>query len=116
MIAFAVKLKLDWMFLNVTMFLQIPQPYKFPDLIHMTDSLQCLSTPIVLPSAELTVWIASILSNEGGWVSHTGVRLEIVNTLRLRQNDHSFADDIFKCISINENFWILNKISLKSIL
>ena len=23
------------------------------------------------------------------------------------------ANDIFKCISLNENFWILNKISLK---
>ena len=23
------------------------------------------------------------------------------------------ADDIFKCISLNENVWILNKISLK---
>ena len=22
-------------------------------------------------------------------------------------------DDMFKCISLNENFWILNKISLK---
>ena len=25
----------------------------------------------------------------------------------------SLADDIFKCISLHENFWILNKISLK---
>ena len=36
-----------------------------------------------------------------------------VNTLRLRQNGRHFLDDIFKCISLNENFWILNKISLK---
>ena len=35
-----------------------------------------------------------------------------VNTLRLRQNGHHFAD-IFKWISLNENFWILNRISLK---
>ena len=36
-----------------------------------------------------------------------------VNTLRLRQNGHYFADNIFKCIFLNENVWILLKISLK---
>ena len=36
-----------------------------------------------------------------------------VNTLRLRQNYHHFANDIFKCIFLNENVWILLKISLK---
>ena len=36
-----------------------------------------------------------------------------VNTLRPRQNGHHFADDIFKCIFLNENVWILIKISLK---
>ena len=35
------------------------------------------------------------------------------NTLRLRQNGCHFPDDIFKCISSNENIWILLKISLK---
>ena len=28
------------------------------------------------------------------------------NTLRLRRNIHHFADDIFKCIFMNENMWI----------
>ena len=36
-----------------------------------------------------------------------------VNTLRLRQNGHHFADDILKCIFSNENIQILMKISLK---
>ena len=36
-----------------------------------------------------------------------------VNTLRPRQNGRYFADDIFKCISLNENAWISLKISLK---
>ena len=31
----------------------------------------------------------------------------------LRQNGRSFPDDIFKCIFLNENVWILIKISLK---
>ena len=36
-----------------------------------------------------------------------------LNTLRQRQNGHHFADDIFKCIFLNENTWISLRISLK---
>ena len=36
-----------------------------------------------------------------------------VNTLRPRQDGRHFADDIFKCIFLNENFLIVIKISLK---
>ena len=36
-----------------------------------------------------------------------------VNTLRPRQNGRCFADDLFKCISMNENVWILIRISLQ---
>ena len=36
-----------------------------------------------------------------------------INTLRPRQNIRHFADDIFKCIFLNENVWIPIKISLK---
>ena len=35
------------------------------------------------------------------------------NTLRPKQNGRHFADDVFKDISMNENFWILTTISLK---
>ena len=35
------------------------------------------------------------------------------NTLRLRQNGSHFADNIFWCISLNQNTWIWIKISLK---
>ena len=35
------------------------------------------------------------------------------NTLRLRLNCCHFADDIFKCIFLNENMWISMKMSLK---
>ena len=31
----------------------------------------------------------------------------VVETLKLRQNVHHFADYIFKCIFFNENIWIL---------
>ena len=36
-----------------------------------------------------------------------------VDTWRPRQNGRHFADDIFKCIFLNENVWISLKISLK---
>ena len=35
------------------------------------------------------------------------------NTLRPKQDGRHFADDIFTCIFLNENAWILIKISLK---
>ena len=40
-------------------------------------------------------------------------RLSYLNSLRPRQNGRHFADDIFKCIFLNENVWIPIKISLK---
>ena len=40
-------------------------------------------------------------------------QLDILNTLRPRQNRRHFADDIFKWIFLNENIWIPIKISLK---
>ena len=36
-----------------------------------------------------------------------------LNTLRPRQNGRHFADDVFKCIFLDENVWILLKISLR---
>ena len=39
-----------------------------------------------------------------GWIS--------LNTLRPRQNGRRFADDVFKCIFVNENVWISLEISL----
>ena len=36
-----------------------------------------------------------------------------VNTLRPRQSGRLFADDTLKCIFLNENVWVLIKISLK---
>ena len=39
-----------------------------------------------------------------------------VNILRPRQNGRNFADDILKCIFLNENAWISLNISLKFVL
>ena len=38
---------------------------------------------------------------------------QLFNSLRLRQNRRHFADDIFKCIFLNENASIAIEISLK---
>ena len=42
--------------------------------------------------------------------------MQPINTLRPRQHGRHFADDIFKRIFVNENLWILLKISLKCVL
>ena len=36
-----------------------------------------------------------------------------ISTLRQRQNGRHFSDDIFKCVFLNENVWIVIKIPLK---
>ena len=37
----------------------------------------------------------------------------LFNTLRPRQNGRHFSDDIFKCIFLNENVWLLVKVWMK---
>ena len=39
--------------------------------------------------------------------------VRLFNTLRPKQNGRHFADDIFKCICLNENAWTSVKISIK---
>ena len=39
--------------------------------------------------------------------------VKFINTLRPRQDGRHFPDDIFKCIFLKENVWILIKMSLK---
>ena len=46
------------------------------------------------------------------WFSAIGNE-PLLNTLRPRQNGRRFADDAFKSIFLNENEWILPRISLK---
>ena len=46
-------------------------------------------------------------------ITHAIPNFHLVNTLRPKQNGRHFADDIFKCIFLNENVRISIKISLK---
>ena len=48
-----------------------------------------------------------------GSTTHGMLCFVAINTLRPRQNGRHFADDIFKCIFLNENAGISLKISLK---
>ena len=61
-------------------------------------------------------WFSSVVST----ITHDSIlahdyhgELTMINTLRPRQNGRYFADDIFKCIFLNENVWIPIWISLK---
>ena len=56
---------------------------------------------------DVIVMLWSILSISSTHCCH------FFNTLRPKQNERNFADDIFKCIFLNENVWISSKISLK---
>ena len=64
---------------------------------------------------------SSITGRVGGWgvggVNWVRVVTDSLslNALRPRQHDRHFADDIFRCIFLNENIKILIKISLKFI-
>ena len=48
-----------------------------------------------------------------GWEGHIQDGNSGINALKPRENGPHFADDIFKCIFVNENLWIPLKISLK---
>ena len=61
-----------------------------------------LANHITLTHASFYTWIPINIS----------AQTILVNTLRPRQNGCRFEDDIFKCIFLNENVWIMIKISL----
>ena len=66
----------------------------------------------------LTTEVLCIFVRHQWWIllasclKYTCITKIIINTLRPRQNGHHFADDIFKCIFLNENVWISIKISM----
>ena len=73
-------------------------------------SLSSLKRWTRLPSTINSVVVGD-LTTHGARAS--GDIVSCLNTLRPRQNGRHFADDIFKCIFLNENVWIPIKISLK---
>ena len=61
---------------------------------------------------EMPVCVAMVSTNHISRAPQVRDQTEF-NTLRPRQNGRYFADDIFKCIFLNENVWIPIKISMK---
>ena len=53
------------------------------------------------------------IGNERGASASVTNKHQNINSLRPRLNRRPFADDIFNCIFLNENEWILPRISLK---
>ena len=70
--------------------------------------------PQIIPSdcLSVSVYTSTIMSPHVGFFHHS-ITISPFNTLRPRQNGRHLADDIFNCIFLNENVWILIKISLK---
>ena len=82
--------------------------------------LLTLSSYVTNPSILSALWILmdlcyiTMVSDVTVLRMHTCISSCLwVNTLRPRQNGRRFADDTFKCISLNENARISIKISLK---
>ena len=77
--------------------------------------IKCPRNSVFTPDLSLRNWdvtrIYPVIVHSSG--SHWSL---IYNTLRARQHGRYFADDISKCISLNENVQISNKISLKFVL
>ena len=69
---------------------------------------------IVSTAAPRYLWSASLRQQlKYPRSGHTGSGMDAINSLRPTPNISPFADDIFKCIFLNENLWILPRISLK---
>ena len=83
--------------------------FRYPQNLHQTSYFTLWDcNPFIPPTIchdnpGACLWIPT------AWLSKN------VNTLRPRQTGRHFADDIFKCIFLNENVWIPIKISLKFI-
>ena len=76
-------------------------------------SYRCTDTTMnrFTPNRNVTV----IGSNVSKWNYIWKRNTLLCNTSRQRENCQHFADNIFKCVSMNENLWVLDKFSLKYI-
>ena len=74
-------------------------------LVNMLGRMITASTIVILFTNWWRISAASMLSN-------ALLRLLVSNALGPGQNGLHFPDEIFKCIFVNENIWILIKVSL----
>ena len=81
--------------------------------MHSIATWECMKDiPYIYICVSLTNW-TSVWLMQPIWYIHYMARIYDANTLRPRQKGRQFADDILKCIFLNENAWISNKISPK---
>ena len=67
-----------------------------------------------ITAASLRVqWVQWTNDDPIHWWMHASPGARPINSLRPRRNRRHFADDIFKCIFLNENEWISLRFSLK---
>ena len=68
------------------------------------------TTDVLCPNGinQISYWTTNATTQQSNKTYH-----KQVNSLRPRQNRWHFADDILKCIFLNENVWIPIEISLK---
>ena len=89
--------------------------WRYTSGLRLTRGMDCIISGfcgIHMTVTSLEVLIISICKME--WeITAASPRGQWVNTLRPRQNGRYFADDIFKCIFLNENVWIPIKIWLR---
>ena len=68
------------------------------------------SLTVALTSCSTSSYVAGDLWRYDAHVSCDIIVIWEFNTLRLRQNGSHYTDDIFNCVFLNENMWILIKI------
>ena len=109
--------KLQWNF-NRNSYIFI-QRNRFENVVWKTAAI-CLGlnvlTEIDHVSEGIGVWISGFIHiNRWDALSDPcpNFDVDLVHTLRPRQNGRHFADDIFKWVFVNQNVWIPIKISLK---
>ena len=71
-----------------------------------------INTTISLPGGKLIYLVVSRWSITSNDITVGSYNKSRINTLMPRQDGHRFADDIFKCIFLNENIWILSALVL----
>ena len=70
---------------------------------NLKNAIHFVSASMFLPEREMHGWLLSSAATDYSYNYILKDMSRLLNTLRPRQNGRHFADDIFKCIFLNEN-------------
>ena len=73
----------------------------------------CTFASALVSKAQISIWHICLILKLALYKYHIIIIIITPNILRPRHNGRHFPDDIFKCIFLNENAWILITIPLK---